>query len=78
MLNQKLFVSSHAPYWHNGSSLSGKSYNIMLAALPAVIMGIFQYGTPALAEPGGDGVLAHAAGPREHEYPLQVGRCAIM
>ena len=48
MDNQKLFVSSHAPYWHNGSSLSAKSYNIMLAALPAVIMGISQYGAPAL------------------------------
>jgi len=52
MANQKLFVSSHAPYWHNRSSLSAKSYNIMLAALPAVVMGIYQYGPPAL------GVLA--------------------
>ena len=52
MHNQKLFISSHAPYWHNGSSLSGKSYSIMVAALPAVFMGIFQYGLPAL------GVLA--------------------
>jgi len=48
MDSQKLFVSSHAPYWHNMSSLSAKSYNIMLAALPAVIMGIYQYGPPAL------------------------------
>ena len=48
MDSQKLFVSSHAPYWHNGSRLSVKSYNIMLAALPAVIMGIYQYGPPAL------------------------------
>ena len=48
MDSQKLFVSSHAPYWHNRSSLSAKSYNIMLAALPAVIMGIYQYGPPAL------------------------------
>ncbi|MFC1864182.1 RnfABCDGE type electron transport complex subunit D, partial [Thermodesulfobacteriota bacterium] len=48
MLNQKLLVSSHAPFWHNGSSISGRSYNIMIAALPAVVMGIFQYGAPAL------------------------------
>ena len=48
MDNRKLFVSSHAPYWHNGSRLSVKSYNIMLAALPAVVMGIYQYGVPAL------------------------------
>ncbi len=49
MDNRKLFVSSHAPYWHNGSSITEKSYNIMLAALPAVLLGIFQYGAPALA-----------------------------
>ena len=52
MLNQKLLISSHAPYWHNGSSISSKSCDIMLAALPAVILGIYQYGAPAL------GVLA--------------------
>jgi electron transport complex protein RnfD len=52
MHNQKLFISSHAPFWHNGSSISGKSYSIMVAALPAVIMGVLQYGLPAL------GVLA--------------------
>ena len=48
MDNQKLLVSSHAPYWHNGSRLSAKNYQIMIAALPAVIMGIYQYGAPAL------------------------------
>jgi len=49
MLNQKLFISSHAPFWHNGSSITAKSYHIMLAALPAVVMGIVQYGAPALS-----------------------------
>jgi electron transport complex protein RnfD len=48
MHNQKLLVTSHAPYWHNKASISSKNYNIMLAALPAVIMGIYQYGAPAL------------------------------
>ena len=48
MHNRKLFVSSHAPYWHNGSSISAKSYQIILAALPAVAMGIYQYGVPAV------------------------------
>ncbi|MBN1625235.1 MAG: RnfABCDGE type electron transport complex subunit D, partial [Deltaproteobacteria bacterium] len=48
MLNQKLLVSSHAPFWHDRSSISQRSYNMMLAALPAVIMGIYQYGVPAL------------------------------
>ena len=32
MDNQKLFISSHAPFWHNGSSISSRSYNVMLAA----------------------------------------------
>jgi electron transport complex protein RnfD len=49
MLNQKLFISSHAPFWHNGSRITAKSYHIMLAALPAVVMGIIQYGAPALS-----------------------------
>ena len=48
MPDQKLLVGSHAPYWHNGSSISAKSYHIMLAALPAVVMGIYRYGMPAL------------------------------
>jgi electron transport complex protein RnfD len=48
MLEQKLYVGSHAPYGHNGSSITEKSYHIMLAALPAVIMGIYHYGVPAL------------------------------
>ena len=52
MPDQKLLVGSHAPHWHNGSSISAKSCHIMLAALPAVIMGIYRYGIPAV------GVLA--------------------
>jgi len=48
MPDRTLFVSSHAPYWHNGSRLSIKNAHIMVAALPAVIMGIYQYGAPAL------------------------------
>ena len=48
MPDQKLFISSHAPYWHNGSSITAKNYHTMLAALPAVIMGIWQYGPSAL------------------------------
>jgi len=49
MLNSKLLVSSHAPFCHNGTSIKAKSYDIILAALPAVIMGIAQFGAPALA-----------------------------
>lgn len=48
MSNRKLFVSSHAPYWHSRRSISGKSYQIMLAALPALGMGFYYFGITAL------------------------------
>ncbi len=48
MSNQKKFIVSHAPFWLDGSKISIRSYNIMLATLPAVIFGLFQYGMPAL------------------------------
>jgi len=48
MLNQKLLVGSHAPFWHDGSSITVRSYNIILAALPAVAIGIYHYGAPAV------------------------------
>lgn len=50
----KQLVVAHAPYWHDGSKICTKNYHIMLAALPAVLMGIGQYGAPAL------GVIAFA------------------
>lgn len=48
MSNRKLFVSSHAPYWHSRRSISGRSYQIMLAALPALGMGFYYFGITAL------------------------------
>lgn len=48
MPSQKLYVSSHAPFWHSGSRVTWRSYNMALAALPAVVMGVYQYGAPAL------------------------------
>ena len=48
MPDRKLFVASHAPFWHNGSCVSSRSYNIILAAMPAVVMGIFRFGLSAL------------------------------
>lgn len=49
MSKEKLFISSHAPFWHNGTSVTTRNYDIMLAALPAVIMGLVHYGISALA-----------------------------
>ncbi len=49
MSNQIKFIVSHAPFWHDGSSITQRSYHIIIAALPAVLFGIFQYGLPAIA-----------------------------
>jgi len=49
MSNPKKLIVSHAPFWHNGSNVTERSYAILIAALPAVIAGILQYGAPAVA-----------------------------
>lgn len=49
MDKQNKLIVSHAPFWHDGGSISQRSYHIMLAALPAVLAGILQYGRPALS-----------------------------
>lgn len=49
MSSQIKFIVSHAPFWHDGSSITQRSYHIIIAALPAVLFGIFQYGLPAIA-----------------------------
>ncbi|MBN1930981.1 MAG: RnfABCDGE type electron transport complex subunit D [Desulfobacterales bacterium] len=48
MSNQKKFIVSHAPFWLDGSRISIRSYNLMIAALPALLFGIAQYGMPAI------------------------------
>lgn len=50
MNNQKkMFIVSHAPFWHNGSSITERSYHTIFAALPAALVGIYHFGLPALA-----------------------------
>jgi len=49
MTNRKKFIVSHAPFWHYGSNITERSYHTMFAALPAVLMGIFYFGVPAIA-----------------------------
>jgi electron transport complex protein RnfD len=44
----KRFVVAYGPHWHDGTKISSKNYNIMIAALPAILLGISQYGAPAL------------------------------
>jgi electron transport complex protein RnfD len=52
MNSQKKFIVSHAPFWHNGSNIPERNYNMMIAALPAVLFGIKQYGIAALGVVG--------------------------
>jgi len=47
MIKNKLTVS-HAPFWHDGDSIFTMNCHIILAAMPAVIFGIIQFGAPAL------------------------------
>jgi electron transport complex protein RnfD len=49
MNSRKKFIVSHAPFWHYGSNINERSYHTIFAALPAVLLGVFQYGLPALA-----------------------------
>ncbi len=46
MPEQKKLIVSHAPFWHNGSRVTERSYHTILAALPAVLAGIYYYGIP--------------------------------
>src|SRR6056297_2826620 len=48
MHNQKKLIVSHAPFWHDGDSLSARHYNIFLAALIPVIAGCITYGVLAV------------------------------
>jgi electron transport complex protein RnfD len=46
---RKKLIVSHAPFWHNSSSIPERSYHTLLAALPAVVVGLYTWGTAALA-----------------------------
>lgn len=48
MNSQKKFIVSHAPFWHNGSGVPERNYNLILALIPAVAMGLAYFGVPAL------------------------------
>jgi electron transport complex protein RnfD len=48
MNNRKKLIVSHAPFWHDGSNVFERNYHIMLAAIPAVVLGWMQYGMPAV------------------------------
>jgi len=45
---EKRFVVAYGPHWHDGTTIARRNYHMMIAALPAVLFGIGQYGAPAL------------------------------
>jgi Na+-translocating ferredoxin:NAD+ oxidoreductase subunit D len=49
MNSSKKLIVSHAPFWHIGSAVPERNYNVALAALPAVLVGFYIYGAPAIA-----------------------------
>ncbi|UCF91324.1 MAG: RnfABCDGE type electron transport complex subunit D [Desulfobacterales bacterium] len=49
MFDQKKLVVSHPPFVHIGSRVTERSYHIILAAVPAVLLGFVQYGPSAAA-----------------------------
>ncbi len=48
MPDRKRFVVSHAPFLHDGGGIPERNLHTMLAALPAVLFGIYTYGAGAL------------------------------
>jgi electron transport complex protein RnfD len=48
-LGQKKLIVSHAPFYHSGRRVTERSYHIMLAALPALLLGFYHYGMPAFS-----------------------------
>jgi electron transport complex protein RnfD len=43
-----MFIVSHAPFWHNGSNVAERHFGMLIAAMPAVALGIIHYGMPAV------------------------------
>ena len=52
MFERKKLIVSHAPFWHIGNRVTGRSYHTMLATLPALLAGLVYYGAPVVAVVG--------------------------
>lgn len=48
MFKGKYFVKSHAPFFHNGNCITVKNYETMIAAIPAILGGLFLFGAKGL------------------------------
>jgi len=49
MIHAPQLIVSHAPFWHDGSSVRSRSCHTMAAAAPAAFVGVIIYGMPAVA-----------------------------
>lgn len=49
MISHKKLIVSHAPFWHIGSAVPERNFNIIIATIPAVLIGLAVYGVSALA-----------------------------
>lgn len=52
MAKRLKLIVSHAPFWHDGETISRMNLNMILALMPAAIFGVIRFGAPAV------GVLA--------------------
>ena len=48
MNKSKKFIVSHAPFLHNGSGVADRYYNLIIALIPALLMGLSVFGVTAL------------------------------
>ncbi len=76
MTDRTKLVVSFAPFWHNGSRVTDRSRQIILAALPAALFGVYRFGFSALgvlALAVSSAVLWELAFTRLAKRPLSVG-----
>ena len=48
MFKEKYFVKSHSPFFHSGNCITAKNYEIIIAAMPAILGGLCLFGAKAL------------------------------
>jgi electron transport complex protein RnfD len=76
MTDRAKLVVSFAPFWHNGSRVTDRSRQIILAALPAALFGVYRFGFSALgvlALAVSSAVLWELAFTRVAKRPVSVG-----
>ncbi len=76
MVDKTKLVVSFAPFWHNGNRVTDRSLQIILAALPAALFGVYRFGFSALsvlALAVSSAVLWELAFTRVAKRPVSVG-----